>query len=227
MIARYVVILACGSGTRMQSEMPKQYLLLGDKPIIFHTIENIWQIDATYNMIVVINEEHLELFNNLKRQYAVSTPFKLVFGGKERYFSVKNALDTIQVEDSLVAIHDGVRPFVDKDMFERSFISAMMYGNGICAVKSTDSIRVGDMDTNYAVDRREVFMMQTPQTFLTKMIKRAYLQDYDMKFTDDASVAESMGQNIHIVEGKRENIKITYPFDLFIAEKILVNLRNE
>jgi 2-C-methyl-D-erythritol 4-phosphate cytidylyltransferase len=220
---KYVIILACGNGTRMQASTPKQYLLVDDKPIVFHTIERIWQFDNTYNIIVVINSEHEQLFNTLKEQYSLNIPFNVVFGGKTRFLSVRNALDSIEDTNSLVAIHDGVRPFVSKEAFVNSFLVASQYGNAICAVTATDSIRMGSRNNNHAVNRQEVFLIQTPQTFLTSTIKLAYKQEYQEKFTDDASVLESFGKEINIIEGNRDNIKITYPSDLLIAQKILEN----
>ena len=220
---KYVIILACGNGTRMQASTPKQYLLVGDKPIVFHTIERIWEFDNTYNIIVVINSEHEQLFNTLKEQYSLNIPFNVVFGGKTRFLSVRNALDSIEDTNSLVAIHDGVRPFVSKEAFENSFLVASQHGNAICAVTATDSIRMGSRNNNHAVNRQEVFLIQTPQTFLTPTIKLAYKQEYQEKFTDDASVLESLGKEINIIEGNRDNIKITYPSDLLIAQKILEN----
>ena len=220
---KYVIILACGNGTRMQASTPKQYLLVGGKPIVFHTIEKIWEFDNTHNIIVVINSEHEQLFNTLKEQYSLNIPFNVVFGGKTRFLSVRNALDSIEDTNSLVAIHDGVRPFVSKEAFENSFLVASQRGNAICAVTATDSIRMGSRNNNHAVNRQEVFLIQTPQTFLTSIIKLAYKQEYQEKFTDDASVLESLGKEINIIEGNRDNIKITYPSDLLIAQKILEN----
>ena len=224
---KYVVILACGSGTRMQSDIPKQYILLNNKPIVFHTIETISGFDSSYNIIVVINKEHNGLFSEFSKRYALNLPFKLVFGGEERFFSVKNALSTIKEEDSLVAIHDGVRPIVEKRMFEESFAAASQYGNAICCVKATDSIRKGDENTNCAIDRREIFLVQTPQTFKTSVIKKAYSQEYKPIFTDDASVAESIGEKIHIIQGNKANIKITFPIDLSIAAQLLTKVPNQ
>ncbi|MBR1627224.1 MAG: 2-C-methyl-D-erythritol 4-phosphate cytidylyltransferase, partial [Bacteroidales bacterium] len=173
---KYVVILACGKGSRMGTEIPKQYLLLDNKPVIFHTIERISQFDKNYKIIVVINKEHADLFSDLSKKYALSVPFLLVFGGDERYFSVKNALDVITNINSLVAIHDGVRPFADKEMFSRCFNEAERYGNAVCAMKATDSIRKGTENLNTALKRDEIFFVQTPQTFRTENIKKAYLQ---------------------------------------------------
>ncbi len=220
---KYVIILACGLGARMQSSTPKQYIELNGKPIIFHTIERIWNFDHTYNIIVVINKEHTDLFTQLKNRYALTVPFSLVFGGAERFYSVKNALDTITDEYSLVAIHDGVRPVVEKQMFEQGFCVAATLGNAICAIKATDSIRLGNEHTNESIDRSKVFLVQTPQIFKTSVIKKAYSQPFQPTFTDDASVAQNIGENINIIEGSKTNIKITYTSDLAIAQHFLNN----
>lgn len=219
---KYVVILASGNGTRMQSSLPKQYILLKNRPLLFYTIEKIYNFDDNYNIIVVINKEHENLFKELRQKYSLSVPIKVVFGGNERYYSVKNALNGIEDSNSLVAIHDGVRIFPTKQMFQQGFITAERHGNAICCIKVSDSIRIENEKSNYAMDRNKVMLVQTPQFFITSKLKQAYSQDYDPRFTDDATIYETLGEQINIVEGSRENIKITYPSDLLFAEQILM-----
>lgn len=223
---KYIVILASGNGTRMQSSLPKQYILLKNKPLLFYTIERVYDFNDSYNIIVVINKEHENLFRELRQKYSLKVPIKIVFGGNERYYSVKNALNSIEESDSLVAIHDGVRIFPTKQMFQRGFITAERYGNAICCIKVSDSIRIEDEKSNYAMDRNKVMLVQTPQFFITNKLKQAYSQNYDPRFTDDATIYETLGEKINIIEGSRENIKITYPFDLLFAEQILMQESN-
>ncbi|MBO6118431.1 MAG: 2-C-methyl-D-erythritol 4-phosphate cytidylyltransferase [Bacteroidales bacterium] len=218
---KYVIVLACGKGSRMHNDVPKQYILVKSKPLLFHTLERIHGFNNQYSIITVINQEHTELFNDLKQRYALNVPVDVVYGGEERFFSVKNALDAVTDTDSLVAIHDGVRPFADKNMFENGFLTAESLGSAVCAVNATDSVRIIDGKSNFAVQRQRVFLMQTPQIFRTSLIKQAYNQPYKPQFTDDASVAESAGMKINIIEGNRNNIKVTYPIDLHIAEFLL------
>lgn len=218
---KYVIVLACGIGHRMHNNTPKQFLLLEGKPIVMHTLENIYSFDRQYNIILVINEQYENYWQQLEQRYNFKVPYKRVFGGKERYYSVKNALDTIQDSNALVAIHDGVRPFATKQMFEDSFSLAQDMTNAICAISSTDSVRIKKGQNYCWADRNNVFLVQTPQTFDLKLIKRAYQQPYNESFTDDASVVESFGVKINIVQGDKRNIKITYPFDLLVAHTIL------
>ncbi|MBP3253160.1 MAG: 2-C-methyl-D-erythritol 4-phosphate cytidylyltransferase [Bacteroidales bacterium] len=216
-----MIILACGEGKRMGSDIPKQFMCVAGKPLILHTAERIHAFDSSYNIIIVINQNHRDIWDSITEKHNFRVPVTLVYGGKERFYSVRNGLQQVKEDSAIVAVHDGVRPFVTKQMFEDSFVSAEKYGNGVCAVKSSDSVRIGAVDDNKSTERNNVFLMQTPQTFRADILKKAYNQPYNEKFTDDASVAEATGEKIYITQGGRENIKITYPFDLLLAEQIL------
>lgn len=213
--------------------MPKQFMLLYDKPIVFHTLEKLNSFDENYKIVLVINKENEGLFFSLSKEYNLRVPITIAYGGNERFFSVKNGLEKISElqrktnKKALVAIHDGVRMFVNKQIFEKSFLLARENKNVVTAIQSTDSVRMMTEEINKSLNRKQIYLVQTPQTFAFEIIYKAYQQDYKEQFTDDASVVESIGEEITIVEGNRKNIKITYPLDLLIAETILKNEEND
>jgi len=216
-----VIIVAGGSGSRMKSEIPKQFLLLNDKPILQHTIEKFYLYNSEIEIIVVLPQEHIEYWKSLCLQNNFEIKHKIVKGGQERFYSVKNAVDSIQKTD-FVAIHDGVRPFVDLETIKICFETAFNLGNAIPAINSTNSVRIIDeKNTNSQIDRNKVKLIQTPQVFNFEILKNAYNQDYTKEFTDDASVVEKLGVKINLTDGKNTNIKITSPEDLIFGEIIL------
>lgn len=219
---KYVVIVASGTGKRMGLELPKQFLLLGDKPILLHTLISVYNANKNYNIILVLNKDHIHYWNEILEKYNVNIPHKIVLGGKERFNSVQNAINSITDvdEEALVAVHDGVRPFAGS-VFEPCFKMAEEKGNAISAIKSVDSIRMIDNSKTRAIDRNSIMLVHTPQCFKLSLLRKAYEQEYSELFTDDASVVESLGETINICEGIRENIKITTPFDLKIAETLI------
>lgn len=223
-LSKYVIILACGNGSRMQSDVPKQYLLLENLPIVMHTIKNVHSFDKDYKIILVINQEHRNLWNDLEKKYSFNIPLNVVYGGPQRFYSVKNALKKVK-SPSLVAVHDGVRPFASKQLFDDCFLMAKEKGNAVCCVPSTDSVRVLNGRKSSAIARDKVYMVQTPQVFQSDIILKAYKQRFSKHYTDDASVVEHLGYNINIVKGSQTNIKITYPIDLAIAHEILKQVR--
>ena len=219
--AKYVVVVAGGKGKRMQSEMPKQFLLLHGKPILMHTLETFFLYDHSIQIILVLPEDDIDMWKKLCQQHAFELAHTIVNGGNERFYSVANGL-TLVPEGVLVAIHDGGRPFPSTSTIERTFGMAAEKGNAIPVVELTDSIRqLSDNQKNKSVSRAAFRLVQTPQTFQSTQIKKAYTQPYSPLFTDDASVLESVGESIFLVEGNRENIKITTPLDLVIGEYLL------
>ncbi len=220
---KYVIIVASGVGKRMGENIPKQFIVLKDKPILLLTLENVYKSSSEYNIIVVINKEHLHFWQDIIREYKVSIPHKVVYGGSERFFSVKNAIDSIEEqEDCLVAIHDGVRPLIDKEMLDRCFCLTEEKGSAVCSVKCVDSVRIiNEKEENHTCKRDNIRLIQTPQCFLLSKLRKAYQQEYSKDFTDDASVVEHLGERIFLCEGDRKNIKITTPEDLTIAESLL------
>jgi 2-C-methyl-D-erythritol 4-phosphate cytidylyltransferase len=211
-IKKYAIIVAGGSGSRMKSDIPKQFIEVGGLPILMHTLKRFKEADAEIELILVLPASQFEFWNNLCKKYP-TVPHQLVAGGKTRFQSSLNGLQAIDNE-GLVAIHDGVRPFVSVDIVNESFKIASEKGNAVVSVPSKDSVRVNGQ----AIDRSTVRLIQTPQTFQIPLIKKAFETEELSTFTDDASVA---GFTINLIEGNYENIKITTPEDLLWAEVIL------
>ncbi|WP_443938960.1 2-C-methyl-D-erythritol 4-phosphate cytidylyltransferase [Pedobacter sp. MW01-1-1] len=216
----YAIIVAGGSGNRMQTETPKQFLLLHNLPVMMHTIKAFAQSESQPKIFVVLNQEQHAYWSRLCTEFQFHVPHTVVAGGKERFHSVQNAIQLIE-EDGYVAIHDAVRPLISKKLIDRCFQAAIENGNAIAAVQSSDSVRSLSGQKSKALPRNEIYLVQTPQTFQLAVLKDAYLQEFNSHFTDDASVVESNGHVIHILEGERNNIKITYPSDLELAELLL------
>lgn len=220
----YVIIVAGGSGTRMQSVVPKQFLLLCRKPVLMRTIEVFDSCTVKPSVILVLPAEFHIYWDQLCVEHKFKIPHQLVAGGKTRFHSVKNGLDAIENNtDALIAVHDAVRPLISRTIIEKSYHYAAEYGNAVTAVKSRDSVRLMKNGTSENLIRDDVYLVQTPQTFQSAQIKKAYLQLYTEKFTDDASVVEETGVKIHLIEGSYQNIKITFPEDIAIAEVILTS----
>jgi 2-C-methyl-D-erythritol 4-phosphate cytidylyltransferase len=216
----YVVIVAGGSGKRMGVDTPKQFLELAGKPVLMHTIERFRKFNDSIEIIAVLPENQLRYWNELQKKYSFDVPHTLVKGGSKRFNSVKHGLEFVN-SPGLVAIHDGVRPLVTLETIRRCFDTASKLGNAIPVISPDDSLRFDDGNSNSPIDRMKVKKIQTPQVFDVALIKKAYKQDFDPAFTDDATVLEKTGARINLVEGNRENIKITNPEDLFIAQTLL------
>ena len=221
-IPHYVIIVAGGSGTRMQSAVPKQFLLLAGKPVLMHTVETFHNSTTKPNIIIVLPADFHAYWLQLCNNHNFQIPFKLVTGGETRFHSVKNGLDLIPDDHaSVIAVQDAVRPLTSAQIIDDAYQYALIHGNAVTAVKSRDSIRQVRDSISTNLLRDEIYLVQTPQTFQSAQIKQAYLQPYSNKFTDDASVVEDLGVNINIVEGNYRNIKITFPEDIAIAELML------
>ena len=216
----YVVIVAGGSGKRMGMETQKQFLELAGRPVLMHTIERFREFSDSIEIITVLPENQLRFWNELRKKYSFDVPHTLVKGGSKRFNSVQHGLEFVN-SPGLVAIHDGVRPLVRLETITRCFETAEKYGNAIPVISPADSLRMQTENNNYPVNRMHIKQIQTPQVFDVAKIKKAYMQDFDPSFTDDATVLEKTGEKIHLVEGNRENIKITNPEDLFIAQTLL------
>jgi 2-C-methyl-D-erythritol 4-phosphate cytidylyltransferase len=216
----YVVIVAGGSGKRMGAEVPKQFLELAGRPVRMHTIERFRAFDETIEIITVLPENQLRHWCELQNKYSFKIPQTLVKGGSSRFYSVKNGLEFVN-SPGLVAIHDGVRPFVSLDTIRRCFDMAAEKGNAIPVISPADSLRMLSDSGSTPVDRRIVRQVQTPQVFSVELLRQAYNQNYNPEFTDDATVFEMNGGVINLVEGNRENIKITNPEDLLISKALL------
>jgi 2-C-methyl-D-erythritol 4-phosphate cytidylyltransferase len=218
----YAIIVAGGTGTRMQSAVPKQFLLLNGLPVLMHTILAFTQSTIKPNIILVLPAAYHDYWKELCSNHQFNTPHQLVTGGEARFHSVKNGLDLIPADDdALVAIHDAVRPLTSSQVIETSYQYAQEYGNAVTAVKSRDSVRQVVNNTSVSLLRDQIYLIQTPQTFKADLLKKAYEQPYSEHFTDDASVVEQYGVEIHLTEGSHQNIKITFPEDIAIAELLL------
>jgi len=216
----YVVIVAGGKGKRMNAGIPKQYLELAGKPVLMHTLERFKAFNEAVEIITVLPENQLRFWGELQKKYSFNIQHTLVKGGKARFFSVRNGLKFVDVP-GLVAIHDGVRPFVTVDTIKRCFETAEKLGNAIPVISPSDTLRMVTGDGNTPINRLQVKLVQTPQVFSADLIKKAYLQEYLPEFTDDATVLEKTGVKINLVDGNRENIKITNPEDLVISTALL------
>lgn len=217
---RYAIIVAGGSGSRMGTEIPKQFLEIHHKPVLMHSISRFFDFDNHLQIIVVLPEKQIDFWERLCIKYKFNIQHQIVKGGAERFFSVQNALNTINLE-GIVAIHDAVRPLVSQQTIDLAFASAATRGNGIPAISIKDSLRKFNETHNHAVNRSNYKIIQTPQCFKVSDIKKAYFQEYRQEFTDDASVLEYSGAKVYLTEGNNENIKITNPFDLKLAEFLL------
>lgn len=218
---KFVVIVAGGSGSRMKSKTPKQFLLLDDKPILIRSLEAFHNYDPNIAIVVVLPIEQTNKWQELIRQYDFKIDHQIVAGGTSRFQSVQNGLDAI-LAPGLVAIHDGVRPLVSNQVIKDTFDKAEKFGSGVAAVDVKDSLRVIDGGENRAVDRSLFKAMQTPQTFRVQLIKTAFeFAAESRNFTDDASVLENYGEIVYLTDGDYKNIKITTPEDLKLAEIIL------
>jgi 2-C-methyl-D-erythritol 4-phosphate cytidylyltransferase len=216
----YALIVAGGKGTRIKSAVPKQFLPLLGKPILLHTLEAFHRYSPHVRIILVLPEDDFPRWHELVLHHGYNESITLQRGGDTRFQSVRNGLAKIE-GDGLVAIHDGVRPLVSEDIIGASFRLAAVHQSAVAAVRLKESIRMTDQDNTKAMDRSRFRLIQTPQTFQVHLIKQAYEGKEDASLTDDASVAERAGHIISLFEGSYENIKITTPEDLVIAEALL------
>lgn len=223
----FAIIVAGGSGTRMNAELPKQFLPLQGKPILMHTIAAFHACSLNPEIFLVLNIHQHGYWGKLCEQYKFNIPHTLVSGGQERFHSVSNGLRSIKGE-GIVAVHDAVRPLVSPLLIRTCFEVAAEKGNAVVGIQPTDSLRkIDEKGGNEAVDRRKVVLIQTPQAFETKKLRKAYEQPFRNVFTDDASVVEHLGTAINLIEGDRTNIKITFIEDLDIAEYYLTKKASE
>jgi 2-C-methyl-D-erythritol 4-phosphate cytidylyltransferase len=218
----YALIVAGGKGTRIKSNVPKQFLDLNGVPVLIHTIAAFYRYSEKINVILVLPEDDFPVWQRLCEKHSFHKPIVLEKGGETRFQSVKKGLTRI-TGDGLVAIHDGVRPLINEDIIGASFRLAAVHKSAVASVRLKESIRITDQDTTRSVDRSRFRLIQTPQTFQVELIKKAYELKEDPSLTDDASVAERSGHLISLFEGSYENIKITTPEDLVVAEALLKN----
>ena len=219
----YIIIVAGGKGHRMGSSVPKQFLLLCGKPVLMHTIEAFHSYSTSLEIILVLPEEQQTHWKELCEEYGFTTPHTVVSGGSTRFESSRNGISVIPDDaDGVVGIHDGVRPLVSAAVIDRCYESARENYAAIPVMPLTDTLRfVGESGCGRNVLRSDYVIVQTPQVFDIALAKRAFSLPYKESFTDDASVVEDLGCQVSVVEGCRENIKLTTPFDMKVAEEIL------
>ncbi len=217
-----IIIVAGGSGTRMQSDVPKQFIELNGLPVIMHTIKRFDKsISEKKEFIIVLPENQVDYWEGLCIKHQFNIAHQIALGGKERFHSVKNGLDKISPQSSIVAIHDAVRPFVSEKVIHSIIQETKTKQAVIPVLPVNESLRIISGNHTQAVARKDYLTVQTPQCFAAGIIKNAYAQPYRPDFTDDASVAEANGTTIYTVQGNRENIKLTTPFDLQLAKCLL------
>lgn len=204
----------------MGGNTPKQFMLLKDKPVLYYTLKVFLEAYTDLQIILVLPVDYTDMGQEIIDAYFDKDRIKITAGGDTRFQSVKNGLGLVEGE-SIVFVHDGVRCLLTKDLIYRCYQQAVETGTAIPAVVSKDSIRLITEEGNTAFDRNKVMLIQTPQTFHSKIIMPAFQIDYKDKFTDEATVAESYGMKVSLVEGEENNIKITRPVDLLIAERII------
>lgn len=204
----------------MGNAVPKQFLLLNGKPVLQRSLEAFAAFDPTMTCIVVLPETQISYWKDLCEKYSCNVPHVVVSGGKERFDSVKNGLKAISAE-GFVAVHDGVRPLVTMEMLRDGFETAEKFGSAIPYVDSVDSLRMIDGETSTILDRTKIKRIQTPQIFDVSQLKDVMDVEYRLEFTDEASVWELAGKKLYFYKGSEQNIKITTPSDLKIAEALL------
>ncbi|MCR5820107.1 MAG: 2-C-methyl-D-erythritol 4-phosphate cytidylyltransferase [Bacteroidaceae bacterium] len=255
-MTKYAIIVAGGKGLRMGSELPKQFIPVGGKPILMRTLARFAEAESDVRLILVLPASQREFWQNLCAEYNFELPHIVVDGGQTRFHSVKNGLQkVIELEgegntekdmnatsptgsnstmekqsrtSALVAVHDGVRPFVSADVIRRCYDTSEQTGAAVPVIPVVETLRQLSStsgETTYGesrtVPRDDYRLVQTPQTFSIELLKAAFQQPYKETFTDDASVVEAYGHAVTLVEGNRENIKLTTPFDLTIAEALV------
>jgi len=223
--SRYAIIVAGGLGVRMGAKIPKQFLCLNGLPILMHTLNVFQSLDPAPSIYLVLPKAEQSGWQQLCQEHSFTIPHSLVAGGETRFQSVKNGLDAIEGK-GIVAIHDGVRPLVTAQLIERCYAQAQAHGNAVPAVQPVETIRLGSITHSKLIKRDECWLVQTPQVFDVETIKKCYKTPWKAIFTDDASVAEHHGETIRMVQGERDNIKITTSTDIAVAEAILMNRKD-
>jgi 2-C-methyl-D-erythritol 4-phosphate cytidylyltransferase len=215
------IIVAGGTGQRMGATMPKQFLVIEGKSILLHTIGQFIAAFSDINFVIVLPADYIQEGKDLIASSGLTQHVQFTAGGETRFQSVKNGLAHV-APDAIVFVHDAVRCLLTPDLIQRCYQQALEKGSAIPAVASTDTIRITEGTKHHVVDRTNVMMIQTPQTFNAAILQKAFEQAYQSSFTDEANVLETSGTEVFLIEGEYENIKITRPLDLAIAAYILV-----
>lgn len=218
----YIIIVAGGKGLRMGGDLPKQFMPLHGKPVLMHTIERFRSYSDELKIILVLPHEQQDYWRQICQKYNFNVEHTVVDGGQTRFHSSQNGVAAVPDDATgVIGIHDGVRPFVSEETIARCFEAARQFGAALPVLPVTDTLRRVTDDGGYNVQRNDYRTVQTPQTFDAQLLKQAFKQPYSDNFTDDASVVEALGHKVTMVDGNRENIKLTTPFDLVVAEALI------
>lgn len=217
---KIAIIVAGGSGSRMGSQLPKQFILLREKPVLYYTLKAFLDAYADLQVILVLPGEYIEMGREIIDAWFDPDRIQITEGGDTRFQSVQNGLQLVQ-EEAIIFVHDGVRCMLSQDLIHRCYQTALETGTAVPAIASKDSVRIISSDGNEAVDRNLVRLIQTPQTFHSKILLPAFQIDYKDKFTDEATVVEAFGIKITLIEGEEANIKLTLPVDMILADKLM------
>lgn len=223
---KYAVIVAAGSGSRMGGDLPKQFLLLNERPVLYYTLQTFLNSYNDMQVILVLPVDYTDMGQEIIDAWFDKERIRITAGGDTRFQSVKNGLQMVE-GDAIIFVHDGVRCLLTEELIHKCYKSAVETGTAIPVVPSKDSVRFLRDSGSDAVDRDKVMLVQTPQTFHSKIIIPAFQIDYKEKFTDEATVAEAFGIKVTLVEGEESNIKITRPIDLVVAANILEERNNQ
>lgn len=216
---RYAIIVAGGSGSRMNTALPKQFMLLGGMPVLYYSLKKFYEAGA--EIILVLHRQYFNLWEELKTKHAITIPHTVTNGGATRSESVYNGLKSLGDTDSYTGVHDAVRAMISAKLISKIYDAAIEMGNAVPVIPMNDSMRKVEGDVNTAVNRADYRIVQTPQIFKTSELLKAFQSSAHKNFTDEASLMESHGYSINLVEGDQENIKITYPHDILVAESLL------
>jgi 2-C-methyl-D-erythritol 4-phosphate cytidylyltransferase len=219
---KIALVVAGGNGTRMNNDIPKQFLFLKNKPVLYYSINAFLNAYDDIEIILVLPPEHIGKGQEIIDGYFDASKFRITAGGRTRFHSVQNGLALVE-DEAIIFVHDGVRCLLTKDLIKRCYEAALEMGNAIPAIDCSDSVRMLTNNGNKIIDRRKIKLIQTPQTFHSKILLPAYEIDYKDQFTDEATVVEAFGLKVNLIEGEIDNIKITTPRDLILADLILEN----
>lgn len=218
----YIIIVAGGKGLRMGGDLPKQFMPLHGKPVLMHTIERFRAYSDELKIILVLPHEQQDYWRQICQKHNFNVEHTVVDGGQTRFHSSQNGVAAVPDDATgVIGIHDGVRPFVSEETIARCFEAARQFGAALPVLPVIDTLRRVTDDGGYNVQRNDYRTVQTPQTFDAQLLKQAFKQPYSDNFTDDASVVEALGHKVTMVDGNRENIKLTTPFDLVVAEALI------
>ncbi|HEX5654909.1 MAG TPA: 2-C-methyl-D-erythritol 4-phosphate cytidylyltransferase [Chitinophagaceae bacterium] len=217
---KYAVIVAGGTGSRMGGNLPKQFMLLKNKPVLYYTLKVFLETFKDLQVILVLPVEYTDMGQEIIDAYFDKDRIRITAGGDTRFQSVKNGLALVE-EESMIFVHDGVRCLTSPALLQRCYQTALETGTAIPVIACKDSVRLLREEGSDAIDRNKILLVQTPQVFHSKILLPAYSIDYKDKFTDEATVVEAYGMKLSLVDGEEDNIKITRPFDLVIAEQLL------